>query len=111
MGLTFRLDARALTRLFSSQPLSLHHPVGTAYWMFFLLDVTSSQVTVFMPLVVQMLHGVSPLGAGYFAILRSLGWTLAALCSASLRGRWGRPLAPPRPAWWPILLAYPRGSL
>ena len=35
-----------------------------------------------------MLHGVSPLGAGYFAALRSLAWTLAALCSAGLRGRW-----------------------
>jgi MFS family permease len=90
LGLTFRLDARAVTRLFPSQPLSLYHPVGTAYWMFFLLDVTSSQVTVFMPLVVQVLHGVSPLGAGYFAAMRSLAWTLAALCSAGLQGRWVR---------------------
>jgi MFS family permease len=88
MGLTFRLDAQAATRLFPSQPLSLHHPVGTAYWMLFLIDVTASQVTVFMPLVVQVLHGVSPLGAGYFAALRSLAWTLAALCSAGLWGRW-----------------------
>jgi MFS family permease len=90
MALTFRLDARAMTRLFPSQPLSLQQPVGTAYWMFFLLDVISSQVTVFMPLVVQVLHGVSPLGAGYFAGLRSLAWTLAALCSAGLQGRWVR---------------------
>jgi MFS family permease len=88
LALTFRCDARAMTRLFPSQPLSLHHPVGTAYWMFFLLDVTSSQVTVFMPLVVQVLHGISPLGAGYFAGLRSLGWTLSALCSAGMRGHW-----------------------
>jgi hypothetical protein len=88
MGLTFRFDARAMTRLFPSQPFSLHQPVGTAYWMFFLLDVISSQVTVFMPLVVQVLHDVSPLGAGYFAGLRSLAWTLAALCSAGLQGRW-----------------------
>ncbi len=88
MGLTFRFDSRAMTRLFPSQPLSLHQPVGTAYWMFFLLDVIASQVTVFMPLVVQVLHGVSPLGAGYFAGLRSLAWTLAALCSAGLQGRW-----------------------
>lgn len=88
MGLTFRLDGQALTRLFPSRPLSLSHPVGTAYWMFFLFDVTASQVTVFMPLVVQVLHGVSPLEAGYFAALRSLAWTLAALGSAGLQGRW-----------------------
>jgi MFS family permease len=90
LGLTFRVDAQALARLFPSQPLSLHHPVGTAYWIFFLLDVTSSQVTVFIPLVVQVLHGVSPLGAGYVAALRSLAWTLAALGSAGLRDRWVR---------------------
>jgi MFS family permease len=90
LGLTFRIDAQALSQMFPSQPLSLHHPVGTAYWMFFLLDVTSSQVTVFIPLVVQVLHGVSPLGAGYFAALRSLAWTLAALGSAGLRDRWVR---------------------
>ncbi len=90
LGLTFRIDARALARLFPSQPLSLHHPVGTGYWMFFLLDVTSSQVTVFIPLVVQVLHDVSPLGAGYFAALRSFAWTLAALGSAGLRNHWVR---------------------
>jgi MFS family permease len=87
-GLTFRFDARAMTRLFPSQPWSLQQPVGTAYWMVFLLDVASSQVIVFMPLVLQVLHGVSPLGAGYFTGLRSLTWTLAALCSAGLQGRW-----------------------
>jgi hypothetical protein len=90
LGLTFRVDAQALARLFPSQPLSLHHPVGTAYWIFFLLDVTSSQVSVFIPLVVQVLHGVSPLGAGYVAALRSLAWTLAALGSAGLGDRWVR---------------------
>jgi len=87
MTLALWSDARASTRLFPTRPLSLAHPVGTAYWMLFLLDVTSAQVTVFMPLVVQVLHGVSPLGAGYFAALRSLAWTLAALGSAGLQGR------------------------
>lgn len=88
MGLTFWSDGRARTHMFPSRPLSLSHLVGTAYWMLFLLDLTSSQVTVFMPLVVQVLHGVSPMGAGYFAALRSLAWTAAALASAGLQGRW-----------------------
>jgi MFS family permease len=85
--LTFRLDARASQRLFPSQPLALTTPVGTAIWIFFLFGVVSSQMSVFLPLVVQVLHGVSPLGAGYVAALRSLAWTVAALCSAGLQGR------------------------
>lgn len=44
-------------------------------------------VSVFLPLVVQVLHGVSPLVAGYFYVLRSLAWTAAALCTAGLEGR------------------------
>jgi MFS family permease len=61
--------------------------VGTAIWIFFLFGIISSQMSVFLPLVVQVLHGVSPLGAGYVAALRSLAWTAAALCSAGLQDR------------------------
>lgn len=82
-----RLDASSTHRLFPSQPLTLKHPVGVASWMFLLFGVTASQISVFLPLVVQVLHGVSPLGAGYFAALRSIAWTLAALSSAGLHGR------------------------
>jgi MFS family permease len=85
--LTFRLDARASQRLFPSRPLTLTTPVGSAIWIFFLFGVISSQMSVFLPLVVQVLHGVSPLRAGYMAALRSLAWTVAALCSAGLQGR------------------------
>jgi hypothetical protein len=85
--LTFRLDARAVQRLFPSQPLALTNPIGTAIWIFFLFGVISSQMSVFLPLTVQILHGVSPLGAGYMVALRSLTWTAAALCSAGLQGR------------------------
>src|SRR5216683_1469674 len=56
-------------------------------WIVLLFGVTGSQVSVFLPLVVQMLHGVSPLVAGYFYVLRSLAWTAAALCTAGLEGR------------------------
>ena len=79
--------ARAAHRLFPSQPLALTNPVGTGFWLVFLFGVTSSQVSVYLPLVVQILHGVSPLGAGYFYVLRSLAWTVAALCTAGLQGR------------------------
>lgn len=84
VGMTFHLDSRAINQLLPSQPLSFNNRVGVAYWMLFLLGIMTSQFGVFMPLVVQVLHGVSPLGAGYFAALRSIAWTAAALCTAGL---------------------------
>jgi MFS family permease len=83
----FHLDGYATNRLFPSQPLSLETPVGTASWLFLLFGATTSIVTVFMPLVLHLLHGVSLLSAGYITALLSLAWTVLALCSASLRDR------------------------
>ena len=88
VGLTFHLDTRSPNRLFPSQPLALTTRVGTAAWMIVLFGMTAIQVTVFMPLTVQTLYGVSPLGAGYFTAVFSLSWTTMALCSAGLRDRW-----------------------
>jgi MFS family permease len=87
VGYAFHLDGRATTRLFPSRPLSLRTLGGTASWIFFLFGITTSVVTVFMPLVLHVLHGVSLLSAGYINALLSLTWTVLALCSASLHDR------------------------
>ena len=87
VGWAFCLDTRATNRLFPSQPLSLKTIVGTASWIFLLFGMTSSQGTVFMPLVVHVLYGVSLLEAGYITALLSIAWTIMALYSASLLGR------------------------
>jgi MFS family permease len=84
---SFRLDGQAAKRLFPSQPMSLGTPVGTAYWMFFLFGNTTSLITVFLPLFLHVLHGMSLLGAGYVNALLSMSWTVLALCSAGLRDR------------------------
>lgn len=87
VGLTFHLDTRSTNRLFPAHPLSLTTRAGTAAWMIVLFGMTAIQVTVFMPLTVQTLYGVSPLEAGYFTSVFSLSWTTMALCSAGLRDR------------------------
>jgi len=84
---TFRLDASTANRLFPSQPLSLTTHVGLASWIFLLFGVTTSYITVFLPLVVQVLYSVSPLWAGYATALLSVSWTIAALGSAGLHDR------------------------
>jgi MFS family permease len=87
VGYAFHLDGRATTRLFPLRPLSLRTLGGTTSWIFFLFGITTSVVTVFMPLVLHVLHGVSLLSAGYINALLSLTWTALALCSASLHDR------------------------
>lgn len=89
-GMTFYFDARAVDRLFPSQSLSLTTLVGTALWIFGLIGITTSQITVFMPLVAQTLYGISPLGAGYFTSVLSFSWTVSALYSAGWQGRRAR---------------------
>jgi MFS family permease len=81
----FHLDSSGTHRLFPSRPLSLKTLVGTAAWLFFLFGTTTSIVTVFLPLVLHVLHGVSLLSAGYINALLSLTWTVLALASAGLR--------------------------
>jgi MFS family permease len=90
VGWAFYLDARATNRLFPSQPLSLNTAVGTASWIFLLFGLTTSQATVFLPLIVHVLYGVSLLTAGYITALLSIAWTITALYSASLLDRWVR---------------------
>jgi MFS family permease len=85
LGLAFRLDAHAANRFLPSQPLSLRTLVGRASWMFLLFGITTSLVTVYMPLILHVLHGMSLLSAGYVNALLSLAWTALALWSASLR--------------------------
>src|SRR5215475_8866487 len=90
VGWAFYLDARAANRLFPSQPLSLNTSVGTASWIFLLFGITTSQATVFLPLTVHVLYGVSLLAAGYITALLSIAWTITALYSARLLDRWVR---------------------
>ncbi|GIK96868.1 MAG: MFS transporter [Alphaproteobacteria bacterium] len=87
VGLTLRLDHAADNRLFPSHPASLRSPVGTAFWIFFLTSITHVAVGVFLPLVLQVVHGVSPLAAGYFNAVLAVAWTTSAFVTAHWRGR------------------------
>lgn len=84
IGWVIRLDARAKIRLFPSEMLSLRRPMGKAFAMIFLIAMAASPTGIFMPLLVQILHGVPPAVAGYFYAAQSLAWTTAALVTARL---------------------------
>lgn len=84
---SFRLDAAAETRLFPPRPLAPGTPVGAAYWIFLLFSVTHTTLGMFLPLALQVLHGVGELAAGYSVAVFALSWTAASFAAAGWRGR------------------------
>ncbi len=84
---TFRLDEASDHGLFPSRAMSFVSPVGTAYWIFFLISVTHSALLIFTPLFLQVLHGVTPLYVGYLSLAFSLGWTAGSLIVSGWSGR------------------------
>jgi MFS family permease len=60
-----RFDGRATTRLFPTGMLSLRTRIGQAFYMVFLLGMSTTPGGVYVPLLVQVLHDVTPAAAGY----------------------------------------------
>ncbi|WP_378946100.1 MFS transporter [Mesorhizobium sp. ANAO-SY3R2] len=84
IALLIRVEARARQRLLPSGTFRLSAPLGALYAISALLAVTVTCTEIFVPLFLQILHGQSPLKAGYIAALMSGGWTAAAIMSSSL---------------------------
>lgn len=73
---TFRLDRKAENRLYPLSALSLGSPIGLALWILFLVGMVQTTVTLFLPLLLQVVHGVAPLFISFVSIVISLGWTV-----------------------------------
>ena len=82
VALMLRLDGRTPTRLFPTGMLSLRSRIGKAFWMVFLLGMSTTPGGVYVPLLVQVLHDVTPAAAGYLYAVQSLSWTTGTLLSA-----------------------------
>ncbi len=83
---TLRLDAAGAAKLFPSHPFSPKTTTGSANWVFFLSSMTHTVIGVFLPLALQVLHGVDPLVAGYMTASLAVCWTLASMSTAHLHG-------------------------
>ena len=84
VGLAVRLDRRSSSPLFPRDMLSLARPLGRGFWMIFVLAMSTSPIGVFIPLLLQVIHGVSPAAAGYLQASQSFSWTMATLIGARL---------------------------
>ena len=83
----FSRDAQAENRLFPSQPLSLSEPVGLAYWGHILISGAYIAVSIYLPLVLTVLHNIEPLFVGFANGLMSIGWSVGAGLAAGVHGR------------------------
>lgn len=115
LALLLRIDARAGGILLPLSAGDLTRAAGAGYLMIFALEVATIAFTVYGPAFVQVIHGASPLVAGYVITAIAAGWTVVAMLVAGVQNRdglmirLGATLVVVGTAW--AAWAVPRGSL
>lgn len=82
--LVLRVNRQSRSALFPSDAFSMRSAVGVGLWMALLLSMANDPFSIYGPLFLQELHGLSPLGAGYMVAIEAMAWTLAAICVAGI---------------------------
>jgi hypothetical protein len=70
VALTFRLDRDTANNLFPRNALSISAPIGLALWILAFHGMTQTSV------LLQVVHGVSPIFINFVSIVISLGWSI-----------------------------------
>jgi MFS family permease len=83
--IAFVRDTRAERNMFPRQAADITTELGASYAIFFLVSIVMAFVNTYTTFYLQVLHGVSPLAAGYLFAVQSFMWTGGALLAASLR--------------------------
>lgn len=86
IGLMFAVELKARTCILPRSAFTRGSRLGLLYVSITLL-VIGMQPEIFVPYLLQMLHGQSPLLAGYLAALMAIGWTAGSITSSSWQGR------------------------
>lgn len=85
-----RLDRSARRPLLPSDAFSFGTVTGTALWLGLLLSASFTSLPIYLPIILQRLHGLDPLSAGYAVATASLAWTLVAIAVSGAGERWSR---------------------
>lgn len=83
------VEARSKARLLPKGSFNITTPLGALYLAIALL-MLGMQPEIFVPYLLQNLHGQSPLWAGYLAALMAIGWSLASFVSSRWQQGSGR---------------------
>ena len=86
-----RHERRASRRLLPQGGTALGQPLGMLYAAVALL-LMGTMTEVFVPYLLQHLHGLQPLTAGYVTALLAGGWSVASVLFSGKSGRAGRAL-------------------
>ena len=81
IALISAVEANTEVRLLPRKSFNIATPLGALYLTIALLMI-SMQPEIFVPYLLQNLHGQSPLWAGYLAALMAIGWTVASFLSS-----------------------------
>jgi predicted MFS family arabinose efflux permease len=84
--LTFHLDGRAPRRIFPTDTVSPRKPVGVALWIIFLIGVSQNSVLLFLPLLLLVVHGVTPLFISFVSIIITTAWTIGTVAVSGWSG-------------------------
>jgi hypothetical protein len=85
VGLTFGSIAGPPTT-FPAQALSLNAPIRLGLWILALHGMTQTWVNLFLPLLLQVVHGVSPVFVNFLSITISCGWTIGTFAASGWSG-------------------------
>lgn len=77
-----RADSKATSRIMPTGSYSFNTALCSLYACVFLLSVGVT-TEIFIPYFLQVIHGKSPLVAGYWMVLLSVGWTTGSFISSS----------------------------
>ena len=86
VALVFRLDRHAANNMFPAKALSLNAPIGLGLWVLAFHGMTQTSVNLFLPLLLQVVHGVSPIFINFLSILISCGWTIGTFTASGWSG-------------------------
>lgn len=82
-----RVDRQARHRLLPRTAGNLGAVPGAGYAAMFFLTATSVGFLIYAPPLLQQLHGLTPLAAGYAVAAHAMGWTVAAFVVSSATPR------------------------
>ena len=86
LWLTFRIDRESKSRMFPTHVLWPGSVVGLAMWVLLLGGGVQNSLTLFLPLLLQVVHHVNPLIINFLTIVISFGWTVGAFVASGWSG-------------------------